>query len=264
MMVGAVGGGAVLGALTLPAVDKRIGADRAVQLGSGLTALVLAVLALVPLREAAIAACALAGVGWIMVLSSLNAAAQQALPDWVRGRGLALYGMVFFGAMTAGSLGWGALASFASIPLALLAAAVLMLAGIVLMRGKPLPATTSDLTAVSLWPEPALAAPVPGDRGPVMVTIEYVIDPARAAAFRDAIGMLAGERRRDGATQWGLLQDAADPARFVEWFLLDSWAEHQRQHARVTAADADLHAAARAFHADPEAPKIRHLLGPEI
>ncbi len=262
MMVGAVGFGAVSGALALQALDRRLGPDQLVQAGSALTAAVLAALALLPIQAIAIAACALAGVGWIMVLSSLALAAQQSLPDWVRGRGLALYGLAFFGSMTAGALGWGALASLTSIPLALLAAAALMLAGVGLMRGRPLPAQPADLAPAGIWPEPEVATAVPGDRGPVMVVIEYLIDPAREAAFRQAAERLSAERRRDGAYQWGLMQDAADPACFTEWFLLQSWAEHERQHARVTRADAEVHAEVRNFHLGSEPPSVRHLLGP--
>ncbi len=262
LMVGAVGFGAVTGALALPWLDRRLGADGLVQAGSALTAAVLAVLALLPIHAVAVAACAVAGVGWIMVLSCLNVAAQQSLPDWVRGRGLALYGLAFFGSMTAGALGWGALASLTTIPLALVAAAGLMLAGVGLMRSKPLSMQPSDLTPAGIWPEPQVAAPVPGDRGPVMVVIEYLIDPARETAFRLAAERLSAERRRDGAYQWGLMQDAAHPARFTEWFLLESWAEHERQHARVTRADADLHAEVRSFHVGAEPPSVRHLVGP--
>ncbi len=107
-----------------------------------------------------------------------------------------------------------------------------------------------------------MATAVPGDRGPVMVVIEYLIDPAREAAFRQAAERLSAERRRDGAYQWGLMQDAADPACFTEWFLLQSWAEHERQHARVTRADAEVHAQVRNFHLGSEPPSVRHLLGP--
>jgi MFS family permease len=262
LMVGAVGFGAVAGAFVLPWLDRRLGPDRLVQAGSALTAAVLAALALLPVHAVAILACAVAGLGWIMVLSSLAVAAQQSLPDWVRGRGLALYGLAFFGSMTAGALGWGALAAFTTIPLALLAAAGLMLAGVALMRGRPLPAQALDLAPAGIWPEPQVAAPVPGDRGPVMVLIDYRIDPKREPDFRRAAERLSAERRRDGAYQWGLMQDAADPGSFTEWFLIESWAEHERQHARVTKADAALHAEVRSFHAGSEPPLIRHLVGP--
>jgi hypothetical protein len=75
------------------------------------------------------------------------------------------------------------------------------------------------------------------DRGPVLVTVEYRIDPAKRRPFVAALDRLGRERRRDGAYRWGVFEDTADPSRFVETFLVDSWLEHLRQHERVTNAD---------------------------
>ncbi len=69
---------------------------------------------------------------------------------------------------------------------------------------------------------------------------------------------MSAERRRDGAYDWGVFEDAADSERYVETFLVDSWLEHQRQHARVTNADRALEETIRSFQAAP--PKVTHLL----
>lgn len=261
MIVGAVGAGAVIGAIILPKVDARLGSDRTVQVGSILTALVLVLLGFVPSQLAAMAAGALAGVAWIWVLSTLNVAAQNALPDWVRGRGLSIYGLVFFGAMTAGSLGWGALATWTGIPVALAVAAIGLLLAIPLMRKYQVNVSPGDLTPSGHWPEPVAKADIPGDRGPVMVSIEYRATPDKQAELISAVKRLADERRRDGAYQWGLMQDAADPERFIEYFLVESWIEHERQHARVTRSDADLQAEIAALTKPGTPPRVTHWLG---
>lgn len=260
MIVGAVGAGAVFGAVILPRIDARLGSDRTVQAGSVLTAFVLVLLGFVPSQFAAIAAGALAGIAWIWVLSTLNVAAQNALPDWVRGRGLSIYGLVFFGAMTVGSLGWGALATWTGIPTALAVAATGLVLAIPLTRGYQLSSAPGDLTPSGHWPEPIVAAGIPGDRGPVMVTIEYRITADKQVAFREAVHRLAEQRRRDGAYQWNLMQDAADPERFIEVFLVESWIEHERQHTRVTRADADLQDEIAALATPGTAPRITHWL----
>lgn len=260
MIVGAVGAGAVLGAVILPKIDARLGSDRTVQAGSVLTALVLILLGFVPSQSLAIAAGALAGLAWIWVLSTLNVAAQNALPDWVRGRGLSIYGLVFFGAMTAGSLGWGALALWTSIPIALAVAAAGLVLAIPMMRSHQLSVPSGDLTPSAHWPEPIVAAEIEGDRGPVMVTIEYRVTADRHTAFRSALHRLADERRRDGAYQWGLMQDAAEPDHFIEYFLVESWLAHERQHTRVTRADADLQAEIAALAKSGTEPRITHWL----
>ncbi|MDX2289926.1 MAG: MFS transporter [Hyphomicrobiaceae bacterium] len=263
MIVGAVGAGAVLGALVLPQIDARLGSDGSVQAGTVLTALVLALLGFVPSQSTAIVAGCIAGVAWIWVLSTLNVAAQNALPDWVRGRGLSIYGLVFFGAMTVGSLGWGALATWVGISLALGIAAVGLLLAIPFTRAHRLSTTPADLTPSGHWPDPVVAVADPGDRGPVMVTVEYRIAAEKQAEFTKAVHRLADERRRDGAYQWGLMQDAADPDRFTEYFLVESWNEHQRQHARVTRADADLQGAIAKLISPGSKPRITHWLASE-
>jgi len=260
MIVGAVGAGAVLGAIALPEVDARLGSDKTVQAGSVLTAIVLVLLGFVPSQHAAIAAGAVAGVAWIWVLSTLNVAAQNALPDWVRGRGLSIYGLVFFGAMTIGALAWGALATWAGIPVALAVAAAGLLLAIPITRRYELSASAGDLMPSGHWPEPTVAVEIAGDRGPVMVTIEYRVAADKRDAFRQKLHQLSDERRRDGAYQWGVMQDAADPERFIEHFLVESWDEHQRQHARVTRADADLQAEIATLVAPGTAPRVTHWL----
>jgi Transmembrane secretion effector len=100
------------------------------------------------------------------------------------------------------------------------------------------------------------------DRGPVLVTVEYRIDPTRRKSFLAALDLLGHERRRDGAYAWGVFQDAADPARFVETFLVESWLEHLRQHERVTNADRVLQQQVQRFHLEG-APKVTHMIAAE-
>src|SRR5690606_5027295 len=123
VLLATIGGGAVAGALALPAIRKRIDADRLVGAGTLVTAAAMALLGLATDAAMALPAAVLGGLGWITVLTSLNVSAQTALPDWVRARGLAIALMVFFGCMSAGSAGWGQVATATSIQSALLIAA---------------------------------------------------------------------------------------------------------------------------------------------
>jgi predicted MFS family arabinose efflux permease/quinol monooxygenase YgiN len=262
-MVSAVGAGAVLGALSMPVLSRLLGGgDALVRAGSIGMAVVLVLLAAFPSTWAGLAAAVLAGLAWILVLSSLNVAAQNALPDWVRGRGLSIYGLAFFGSMTVGALGWGVLAEAAGVRAALAVAGIGLVAALLGVRGWQLPAGGADLAPGGLWPEPAVSAAFDDTGGPVMVTVEYRIAPDDRAAFLAAIQMLEGERRRNGAYAWGVFEDAADPGRFVESFEEASWSEHLRHHARVTKADADIDARVKAFH-QGEGPLVRHLIAAE-
>ncbi|MFN3946325.1 MAG: MFS transporter [Allosphingosinicella sp.] len=260
LLLTAIGAGAVAGAIAMPRLKRLLPPERMLLTGALLIAAAAASLAIGPPRPAALALAALFGAAWIGVLTTLNVAAQAVLPNWVRARGLSVYMTTFFGSMAAGSLLWGQVASTTSIGTALLAAAGGGAAAALLMRARPLPLGEADLSPSGHWPEPSLAAPAADDHGPVMVTIDYRVDPADAEGFRAAMQALGRTRRRDGAYVWGVFQDAADPWRQVEYFLVESWAEHLRQHGRVTRADAALQAAARQFHRGPDAPKVSHLL----
>jgi hypothetical protein len=260
MMLAAVGAGAVTGALVLPRRRARLSGDATLLAATLTVAAAMPLLALSPSLPFAVAASAVTGLGWIVAVTTLNVAAQGVLPAWVRARGLALYLTAFYGAMTAGSVLWGRMADLASVTLSLLAAAAAAaLLGLVARR-IALPEAAADLAPAGFWPEPAVAAPVQGERGPVFITISYRIDPAEAAAFRGAIAPLGEIRLRDGALRWGVAEDAADPAAVTEWFEVATWAEHLRQHARLTAADVPVLEAVRAFHRGEHPPAVAHLL----
>lgn len=261
LLLGAVGAGAIIGAIVLPRIRARTNVD-GIMLGAALvTAAITAALAAVPPQWLAVVLLLVLGGAWIAALTTLNGTIQAILPNWVRGRGLAIYLTVFNGASAAGSLLWGLVAEAIGIHGTLVAAALALVIVAFAVLRLPLPAGEADLTPSSHWPEPAIAEPVEHDRGPVTITIEYRIARENRAAFLAAIARLAPERRRDGAFAWGVSEDAADPERIVEWFMVESWAEHLRQHRRVSLADADIQAEVARFHAGPEKPVITHLLG---
>lgn len=266
VLLAAIGAGAVTGALALPALRKKVDANRLVAAGTLTTAAAMTLLGLAQDATLALPAAVLGGLGWIAVLTSLNVSAQTALPNWVRARGLAIALMVFFGCMAAGSAVWGQVAAATSVPLALLIAAAGAVAAIPLTwRARLGQGEDLNLTPAMSWAEPVVAADANAspDRGPVMVTIRYRIAEAQAEAFLAAMRELSGERYRDGAHDWGVYQDAADPQVWIEWFFLPSWAEHLRQHERATKHDEDIHARARAFHSGSEPPEVRHFLAPD-
>jgi MFS family permease len=238
LLLGGIGAGAVGCAFALPRFKAKLGADGLVVLGEIGTAVTLALLGLA--HEAVLAALAsiIAGASWIATITNLNISAQVSLPDWVRGRGLATYVTVFFGTMTVGSAIWGIVATHLGLAPAHLIAAAGALAAIPLTRRWKLQTgATLDLMPSMHWPDPVLTTTVERDAGPVLVIVEYRIDPSNYEPFLSALNELARERRRDGAYDWGVFEDIANPGRFLETFLVESWLEHLRQHERVTNAD---------------------------
>jgi predicted MFS family arabinose efflux permease len=264
LLLGAIGVGAVVGAFTLPTLKGALGPDRLVAVGTLGTALTLILLGIARHPAVGFAACLVAGISWIAVLASLNVSVQVSLPDWVRGRGLAMFVTVFFGAMTAGSALWGKLASTLGLPAAHFIAAAGALFGIALTwRWKLQSGAGVDLAPSMHWPAPILAIDVDADRGPVLVTVEYRIDPEKRVAFLVAVRDLGRQRRRDGAYAWDLFEDAAERGRFLETFMVASWIEHLRQHQRVTNADRVIQDAILEFGAAAE-PKVAHFIAADF
>jgi len=228
------------------------------------TAVAMVLFGLARAPATALAASFLAGVAWIAVLATLNVSAQLALPAWVRGRGLAVFALVMFGSLSAGSVVWGQVAGRLGLPAAhVIAASALVLAIPLLWRWKLQTGAGVDMTPSLHWPAPVLQGEVAGDRGPVLVTVEYRVPAGNREAFLDAMTLLKQQRRRDGAQGWGLYQDAADPERFVETFQVSSWLEHLRQHERVTEADREHQERIAVLLKPGTSSVVNHLIAPD-
>jgi predicted MFS family arabinose efflux permease len=261
LFLACMGLGAIAGALQLARVHGRVSRDRIVAGATGIYSLAMLALAHSGNVYAAGAAMLVTGAAWISVVSPLMTAAQTALPGWVRARGLALFWVVFMGGMAAGSALWGQVATWIGIPYALTLAAVGALVGIAATwRYRIGQHDMQDLTPSMAWPTPMMPDELEVDRGPVMVTVEYQIDPARLRDFTGVMHQMRRLRRRDGAFMWELFNDIEDPGRMVECFMVESWLEHLRQHERVTVADRGVLEKARAFHLGSELPKVTHLV----
>ncbi len=237
-LLGAIGLGAIVGSLALNWLKAQIGPDRVVASGTVGTVAALVLFGLA--RDPFVALCAslIAGASWTVVLASLYVSAQLALPDWVRARGLAILLTVVYGAMTVGSAIWGQIAGVEGLNIAHFAAAAGAALCIPLTwRWKLQTAAEVDLSPSMHWRVPDIAKKVENDQGPVLVTIEYRIATEDRIEFLNAIDELGYERKRDGAFAWGLFEDAADPGRFVETFLIETWLELRHLRERVTNAD---------------------------
>jgi MFS family permease len=263
IMLAAIGIGAVGGALLLPLMKNRLGPDNLTAAGTVATAIALLLFAVAMHPLLAITACVLAGSAWITALATVNAAAQLALPPWVRGRGLAIYVAVQFGTIAIGSAIWGKLAALVGLPAAHGIAALGALLSLLLSRRWPLhTAADIDLAPSLHWPQPIMSREIDHDRGPVMVTVRYRVDHDKRADFFRLVSSLADERRRDGAYAWHLFEDVAEHGRLVEIFFVDSWLEHLRQHERVTNADRVLQEELRGCLSEP--PEVTHAIAADL
>ncbi|MDV6341469.1 MFS transporter [Nitrosomonas sp. Is24] len=263
ILLTALGIGAVSGAFLLPVMKKHFSANTIMIVATTVTALSSMLFAHGGHAVTGMVAGFTGGVSWIMAVSLLNVSAQMALPDWVRARGLAIFQMVVFGAMAAGSLSWGQATEMIGLPEALTASGFLALLLIpITARFKLNLGEHHDYTASGHWSDPAPVIPVSHDHGPVLVTLEYRIDDADRAAFYLLMQELEITRRRDGAIQWGFFEDVEDHGRFIEMFTVESWVAHLRQHARVSVSDKMLQNKIFALHREETSPRVTHAVAP--
>lgn len=263
LLLTSVGVGAVAGALLLPRLRTRFGLNRIVALGSVGVATSLMLLALVPVAGVALVAAVIAGLSWISVLSSLNHAAQMALPDWVRARGLSIFLTVFFGAMSLGSLVWGQIANSYGIPVAMLLAALGAIVMIPVTWRSQINDTEGNGLAPSMhWPAPILSGDNAEPDKPVMIQVMYAVGATDRDRFLALMRELSDARRRSGGYDWSVMQDAADPRRFVETWREASWTQHLRHHDRVSLQDQDIQARIRRLQIDDAQPSVTHLVTP--
>ena len=262
LLLTCIGIGAVAGAILLPRVRARVSRDTLVAGASALYALAalsLAHLPYVPLLAVAMVA---TGVAWISILSALQVSAQMTLPAWVRARGLAAFVVVFMGGMAIGSVLWGQVATRIGIPAALTVAALGTWVAIVLTwKFKLGHHQVLDFRPSMDWPAPLLAETPEPDSGPVMVTIEYRVQPTKRAEFVTAMSAVREMRRRNGAYFWELFHESSDPGLYLECFMDESWIEHLRQHERASVADRQILEQAKVFMVEGESTKSTHWLG---
>jgi len=247
LLLASMGAGAIVAALSMQTIRRHIPPERLLIIGSGIQSAGTLAVAWAPNVYVAVPAMFFAGMAWITVANSLTVAAQMALPDWVRARGMSIYQMAIMGSTAIGAAVWGQIATVSTIHVSMgIAAFTGFLAMVAAQRFLPAHNIEEDLT-----PSRAMKAPkaeAPPRPGRIQVNIEYRIDPARADEFRELMQESRRSRMRQGAVSWDLLHDMYDPGRFVEQVIDESWTEHLRRFDRVTIDDVALRDRKLTFH----------------
>jgi hypothetical protein len=201
------------------------------------------------------------GAAWVLILSMLNVAVQLSAPRWVVARALSIYQMFTFGSMAGGSWLWGSLAGSKSVGFSLLASAVVLLICGLVGFIRPL-AQVDDLNLAPLrgWTEPTTDVPVEPRSGPIVISVEYIIRESDIREFLAAMQERRRIRRRDGAHNWMLLQDLADPEIWIERYSTPTWLDYVRHTNRLTHQDAPIPQRLLALHRGPDKPRLRRMI----
>lgn len=265
VLLASMGAGAIASAMLIPRWRKRYSPDRVVQVGSAVQAALMVVVVFSPTLWLSVPMMVLSGVAWLTVANTISVSAQLSLPNWVRARGMSTFQMAIMGGGAAGAALWGKVASLADLQTAITAAAI---TGCLLMwftRHMKLGQTAAE----DLKPSHQLQAPVPGwafdpRDGPVLTTIEYRIDPANADEFRRVMLETGRRRLSRGAVSWELFRDTADPSRFVEYMIDESWLEHIRHFDRFTYSDELLRDRRLSFHIGAGPPVVTRSIADSV
>ena len=210
ILLGGIGVGAIIGSAVLARLSHWLGADRLVAAASVVTSAALVLFGFSRDPVSAVAACVIAGAAWTIIISTLYVSAQVALPDWVRGRGLAIFLTFIFGATTFASALWGQIAALRSVDMAFYVAAAGMIFAIPMSWGSKLQtALGENLEPAMHWRFPRVAFDIGWRQGPALVTIKYRIDLNHRDEFLAAMREIGDERQRDGAYAWGVFEDLA-------------------------------------------------------
>ena len=273
-MLGSLGTGAIIGGtLILPYLREKISAEWHFFGAIILFAAVMILLASSNDFIFLLGVMFTGGIAWIIVVATLNVSMHKANPKWVGARSLATHTTIFQGGLAAGSVIWGSVAANIDERTALIIAAIGL--GLGLLTGLKFK-LIGDIQSKSIkesasmyWSSPIMFFEPSLEAGPVLVKIEYKIDNEGQQQQQNNKNILLNDflislkdlskiRKRDGAIQWGVYRDGTDPHIFIENFVVESWAEHLRQHERLTAADIEILDKVRSFHIGDKPPVVTH------
>jgi MFS family permease len=261
IMLGAFGMGAVLGALNISEVRKRMSGEAAVRTCAISMAAAIAAVAISKQPVVTAAALVLAGAVWMLAVALFNIGVQLSAPRWVAGRSLAAFQAAIAGGIAIGSWGWGRLTDVAGVETALLVSAGLMLLSPLLglwLRMPPIGARNESPAEMLADPEVRLS--LTPRSGPLVVEIEYRVAQDNARAFHNVMQEVQLSRQRNGAYGWSIARDIADPELWTERYHCPTWLDYLRQRNRATRSERELHLEAMAFHLGPDPIRVRRML----
>jgi MFS family permease len=249
LLLGAGGFGAVAGALMVKWFGDKLGTENATRLLSVIGGLSLVLVGFSHSLPLTCLGLFISGGANILTIALFNISVQMAAPRWVTARALSLFSSALTGGIAIGALVWGLVANGTSVQVAVVASGGAMLAMPLLALLFPLPqATAADVELVELKHEPQVGLALTMRSGPVVIEIDYEVDPDNARDFYTAMLQVQRTRLRNGGFDWTISRDIADPALWTERYQCPTWGDYLRMRDRFSQADIKVHEDARAFH----------------
>ena len=260
VMLGAFGMGAVLGALNISNLRGRLGDEVSIRLCMIVMGVFVGVVALSRSPVLSGSALVFAGAAWTASVTVFNVGVQLAAPRWVAGRALAAYQAAISGGIALGSWMWGSTANVIGVEGALLISSATLLASPLLGLWMRMPtASGPNELSFDVLDDPEVRLSLTPRSGPIVIEIEYRVDPAKARLYYAVMQHVQLSRQRNGAYGWAIARDIADPELWTERFHCPTWHDYLRQRSRSTASERALHLRANEFRIGPEPIRIRRM-----
>jgi MFS family permease len=261
LLLGATGVGAVLAALFVGEVRDRFSTETVMRICTLVTAICLVVVGLSRSLPLTCAVLFINGGCNIVSFALLNVSVQLSAPRWVTARALSLYSSALTGGFAIGAWIWGLVAQSTDVTFAFVASggavAVTLLLGWLL----PLPRAEEDNTErVDIGYEPKTALALTMRSGPVVIEVEYDVDPERAREFYEVMTRMEGVRKRIGGFDWSISRDIADPSIWIERYHCPTWGDYLRMRDRYTQADQGVQDEANTFNLTGQGHRVRRQL----
>jgi MFS family permease len=260
IMLGAFGMGAVIGALNIGEVRKRLSGEASIRACALIMGVAIAVIAVSHEPVLTAAALVVAGSVWMLAVALFNIGVQLSAPRWVAGRSLAAFQAAIAGGIAIGSWGWGRLTDSVGVEMALLVSGAAMFASPLFglwLKMPPIGARDEDADMLA---DPEVQLPLTGRSGPLVVEIEYRVDQENARAFHGVMQDVQLSRQRNGAYGWSIARDIADPELWTERYHCPTWLDFLRQRNRSTQSERALYQRAVDFHLGPDPIRVRRML----
>lgn len=261
LLLGCSGVGAVAGALLVSTVRERLKAEHAYALCAIIGGLMIVSIGFS--RSALLTGALMAVSGGVnmLAIALLNVGVQLSVPRWVAARALAWFQATLTGGIAIGAFIWGRVAVDWSVSSAFFASGTALLLTPLIGLVLPIPRVSlADLEMIDLGHEPEVALAITGRSGPIVLEIDYRVDPAKARDYYNVMLKLQRARLRNGAFDWSIARNIADPELWTERFHCPTWADYLRQRSRLTHSDRELQAAADAFDLGIGGPRVRRRL----
>ena len=259
LILGAFGIGSIVGALLLPRALRRFSNNDATVLAVLVLSACIAAEGFSHSLQLTAAILVVAGTAWMLSVTVFNMSIQMSSPRWVAGRTLAAFQAAIAGGIAIGSWVWGSMAQHFGVAAALAMSAGAMLLTALIGCWMRLPESDSagrEPAALGM-PENALA--LTGRSGPIVIEVDYEVDPNQARAFYTAMQDVQLVRHRNGAYNWSLSRDIQNPAVWKERFQCPTWLDYLRHRSRQTVADVETQNRAAQFY-DPDMVAVRRSL----